>query len=157
MAVVVMVMSAMGFASLLVSLAVTVRPKIAPSVLDAYLELVQRSTAAHPATARSQARVPIMESERVVFVEESDPQRYVKLVASGEVDATLLDALSDYVKRQRKRLGPLSKDQETAIESLLMSIVNKISHPVMNQMRRFYETGEPDAAQNPQDPFDLEE
>jgi hypothetical protein len=27
------------------------------------------------------------------------------LVASGEVDETLLEALSDYVKRQRKRLG----------------------------------------------------
>jgi hypothetical protein len=46
-----------------------------------------------------------MEGERVVFTEESNPQRYVKLVASGEIDETLLDALSDYVKRQRKRLN----------------------------------------------------
>lgn len=51
-----------------------------------------------------------MEGERVVFTEEADPQRYIKLVASGDVDETLLDALTDYVKRQRKRLGltPLS-------------------------------------------------
>jgi hypothetical protein len=49
--------------------------------------------------------VPIMEGERVVFAEESDPQRYIKLVASGDIDETLLDALSDYLKRQRKRLG----------------------------------------------------
>jgi hypothetical protein len=28
----------------------------------------------------------------------------VKLVASGEVDDSLLEALEDYVKRQRKRL-----------------------------------------------------
>jgi hypothetical protein len=47
----------------------------------------------------------LMEGERVVFTEESDTQRYIKLVASGEVDETLLEALSDYVKRQRKRLG----------------------------------------------------
>jgi hypothetical protein len=33
-----------------------------------------------------------MEGERVVFIEESNPQRYVKLVASGEIDETLLDA-----------------------------------------------------------------
>jgi hypothetical protein len=46
-----------------------------------------------------------MEGERVVFTEESDPQRYVKLIASGELDESLLDGLSDYVKRQRKRLG----------------------------------------------------
>jgi hypothetical protein len=46
-----------------------------------------------------------MEGERVVFTEESDPQQYVKLIAIGEVDASLFDALSDYGKRQRRRLG----------------------------------------------------
>jgi len=58
-------------------------------------------TAAPP--ARSGVR--LMEGERVVFTEESDPERYIKLIASGELDESLLDALSDYVKRQRKRLG----------------------------------------------------
>jgi glutamyl-tRNA reductase len=48
--------------------------------------------------------------------------------------------------RQRKRLGPLTKDQEAAIESLLMSTVKKISHPLLSQMRRFYESSETDAA-----------
>jgi hypothetical protein len=46
-----------------------------------------------------------MEGERVVFTEETDPQTYVKLVASGAVDDSLLEALEDYVKRQRKRLS----------------------------------------------------
>jgi hypothetical protein len=46
-----------------------------------------------------------MAGERIVFTEETNPQQYVKLVASGEVDETLLDALQDYVKRQKKRLG----------------------------------------------------
>ena len=52
-----------------------------------------------------QAGVALMAGERIVFTEESDPERYVKLVAAGEIDETLLDALTDYVKRQRKRLG----------------------------------------------------
>jgi hypothetical protein len=39
-----------------------------------------------------------------VFTEENSPENYVKLVASGQVDATLLDAIEDYVKRQKKRL-----------------------------------------------------
>jgi hypothetical protein len=47
-----------------------------------------------------------MEGERVVFTEETDPANYVKLVASGAVDDSLLEALEDYVKRQRKRLNP---------------------------------------------------
>jgi len=40
-------------------------------------------------------------------------------------------------RKHRKRLGVLSAEQETAIEALLMSTVNKISHRVAGQMRRF--------------------
>jgi hypothetical protein len=43
--------------------------------------------------------------KRVVFAEEANPQNYLKLIASGNVDETLLEALEDYVKRQKKRLG----------------------------------------------------
>lgn len=46
----------------------------------------------------------IMEGERVVFTEETNPQNYLKLIASGEVDETMLEALEDYVKRQKNRL-----------------------------------------------------
>ncbi|HEV2834415.1 MAG TPA: hypothetical protein VGW58_03805, partial [Pyrinomonadaceae bacterium] len=59
--------------------------------------------------------------------------------------------------RQRKRLGVLSPEQEAAIEAMLMSTVNKISHPILNQMRRFYETTESDAVPPSKDIFDLEE
>jgi hypothetical protein len=38
-----------------------------------------------------------------------------------------------------------------------MSTVNKISHPILNQMRRFYESSEPEAVELPKDPFGLEE
>jgi hypothetical protein len=37
----------------------------------------------------------------------------VKLVVSGDVDEALLDALQDYVKRQKKRLG-VSHSKATA-------------------------------------------
>ncbi|WP_315807313.1 MULTISPECIES: hypothetical protein [unclassified Bradyrhizobium] len=56
---------------------------------------------------RKRERVTVMEGERVVFTEETNPQNYLKLIASGEVDETMLDALEDYVKRQKKRLGIL--------------------------------------------------
>jgi hypothetical protein len=52
----------------------------------------------------AQGKVAVMEGERIVFTEETNPQNYVKLVASGEVDNSLLEALEDYVKRQKKRL-----------------------------------------------------
>lgn len=53
----------------------------------------------------------LMEGERVVFTEETSPQTYIKLVANGTVDDILLEALEDYVKRQRKRL---QKKEEAA-------------------------------------------
>jgi glutamyl-tRNA reductase len=59
--------------------------------------------------------------------------------------------------RQRKKLGVLTKEQETAIAALLVSTVNKISHPILNQMRRFYETTDSDPIQPDDDLFKLEE
>jgi len=49
-------------------------------------------------------KVKIMDGERIAFTEEGHPGQYLKLIASGEVDDGLLEALEDYVKRQRKRL-----------------------------------------------------
>jgi glutamyl-tRNA reductase len=46
--------------------------------------------------------------------------------------------------RQRRRLGELSPEQERAVEALLISTVNKISHPVIQQMRRSFESGQGD-------------
>lgn len=61
------------------------------------------------ATLREARAAPIpgaqlMSGERVVFVEEGGPSQYLKLIACGELDATMLEALEDYVKRQKKRL-----------------------------------------------------
>ena len=49
-------------------------------------------------------KVKIMEGERVAFTEELEPGNYLKLVASGDLNDFLLEALEDFVKRQRKRL-----------------------------------------------------
>ena len=43
-------------------------------------------------------------------------------------------------RKQRKRLGVLSAEQETAIEALLMTTVNKVSLSAVAQMRRLIET-----------------
>jgi glutamyl-tRNA reductase len=104
------------------------------------------------------------EAERAELIVQSEVMQFqqtLRLMDVGPSIGAMRDKFQDVARaelaRQRKRLGPLTKDQETAIESLLMSIVNKISHPVMNQMRRFYETGESDDAETPQDPTGLED
>jgi hypothetical protein len=72
----------------------------APEDNDDNDEVVEDRTPPPP-----KGKVRVMEGERVVFTEEIDPQTYVKLIASGFVDDGLLEALEDYVKRQRKRLN----------------------------------------------------
>ncbi|HKN83066.1 MAG TPA: glutamyl-tRNA reductase, partial [Pyrinomonadaceae bacterium] len=83
------------------------------------------------------------EAERAELIVQSEVMQFqqtLRLMDVGPSIGAMREKFQDVARselaRQRKRLGPLTKDQETAIESLLMSIVNKISHPVMSQMRR---------------------
>jgi hypothetical protein len=57
-----------------------------------------------PAEPLPSIGVKIMSGERVAFVEESGPDQYLKLVVAGQMDETLLEALEDFIKRQKKRL-----------------------------------------------------
>jgi len=103
------------------------------------------------------------EAERAELIVQSEVMQFqqkLRLMDIGPSIGALRQNMQDIARaelaRQRKRLGPLTQDQESAIESLLLSTVNKISHPILNQMRRFYEGGEPDNAAT-KDPFGLEE
>jgi hypothetical protein len=71
-----------------------------------------------PPIPPNQPRVNPMDGERIVFTEESDPQVYLKVVASGEVGELLLDALDDYVRRQRRRLAAQSAKAATSDEPI---------------------------------------
>ena len=53
----------------------------------------------------TKANVGVAEGERIAFIEENEPGQYLKLIVSGSVDDMMLEALEDYVKRQRKRLS----------------------------------------------------
>ena len=104
------------------------------------------------------------EAERAELIVQSEVMQFqqtLRLMDVGPSIGALRQKLQDVARaemvRQRKRLGPLTKEQEAAVESLLMSTVNKISHPILNQMRRFYETSEADTTEQPADPFGLEE
>jgi len=72
-----------------------------------------------PKPRSSTKEISVMEGERVVFTEESNPRKYVKLVANGEIDETLLDALSSYVERQRNRLSGAAERPRGSIPRLI--------------------------------------
>ena len=89
------------------------------------------------------------EAERAELIVQSEVMQFqqsLRLMDIGPTIGALRDQMHEVARaemaRQRKRLGVLTTEQESAIEALLMSTVNKISHPILNQMRRFYETTE---------------
>jgi glutamyl-tRNA reductase len=104
------------------------------------------------------------EAERAELIVRSEVMQFqqsLRLMDVGPSIGALREKFQDIARaelaRQRKRLGPLTKEQEDAVESLLMSTVNKLSHPILNQMRRFYGTSDAAAAAAPNDLFDPEE
>src|SRR5687768_1491560 len=104
------------------------------------------------------------EAERAELIVQSEVMQFqqsLRLMDVGPTIGALREKLQEVARlemvRQRKRLGVLTNEQETAIEALLISTVNKISHPILNQMRRFYETTETDEVLPEKDIFGLEE
>src|SRR6476620_10372614 len=86
------------------------------------------------------------EAERAELIVQSEVMQFQQSLRAMDIGPTigalrqkLQQVARAEMERQRKRLGSLTPDQEAAIEALLMSTVNKISHPVLNQMRRSYE------------------
>lgn len=65
-------------------------------------EAAQNRRDAHAETAKG--KVPLMEGERVIFMDEVGPGQYLKVVASGPLDSSLIEAMEDFTKRRKKRL-----------------------------------------------------
>jgi glutamyl-tRNA reductase len=104
------------------------------------------------------------EAERAELIVQSEVMQFqqaLRLMDMGPTIGALREKLHEMARaemdRQRKKLGPLTIEQEAAVEALLMSTVNKISHPILNQMRRFYEASETDQLQAPKDIFGFDD
>ena len=104
------------------------------------------------------------EAERAELIVQSEVMQFQQSLRAMDIGPTigamrqkLQELARAEMARQRKRLGTLTPEQEAAIEALLMSTVNKISHPVLNQMKRSYEISDADTVQALRDIFGLEE
>jgi glutamyl-tRNA reductase len=97
----------------------------------------------------------IIESEILEF------QQSLRNLDIGPTIGALREKLQDIARaefeRQRSKLGNLSPEQERAIEAMLQSTINKISHPVITRMRHSFEMEEQDSIQAWRDIFGLEE
>jgi glutamyl-tRNA reductase len=104
------------------------------------------------------------EAERAELIVESEIMQFqqtLRVLDIGPTIGALRNKLHDIARseltRQRNRLGPLTAEQESAIEALLVSIVNKISHPMLSHMRRSFDASDADTIQAWRDIFGLEE
>lgn len=97
----------------------------------------------------------IVESEIMQF------QQSMRALRQGPTIGALRQTLQEIARvellRQRSKLGQLTPEQETAIEALLMSTVNKISHPVLSQMRQSPQESDTEDVQAWREMFGLEE
>ena len=85
------------------------------------------------------------EAQRAELIVDSEVMQFQQALRALDIGPTLgalRQKLQDIARaeldRQRNRLGALSPEQESAIEAMLLATVNKISHPVLNHMRRSY-------------------
>ena len=104
------------------------------------------------------------EAERAELIVESEIMQFqqtLRVLDIGPTIGALRNKLQDIAKseltRQRNRLGPLTAEQEAAVEALLVSTVNKISHPLLTHMRRSYDASDAETIQAWRDIFGLEE
>lgn len=101
------------------------------------------------AVVASNIREREREAERAEAIIETEVMRFEECLRKmeigpqiGQLRKEFQDMARKELARQRGRLGNLTPEQERAIEQLLLSTVNKISHPVVTQMRRSLEAGE---------------
>jgi glutamyl-tRNA reductase len=100
-------------------------------------------------------------AERIVEGEAAEFQRTLRNLDIGPAIAALKEKLRriaiEECARQRGRLGHLTPEQERAVEQMVVSAVNKISHPLIQRMRRSFETGDDENMRAWLDSFGLED
>jgi glutamyl-tRNA reductase len=105
------------------------------------------------------------EAERAELIIESEVMQFQQSLRTLDIGPTLgalrgklQEIARSEMSRQRQRLGALTPEQERAIEALLMSTVNKISHPIIYRLKSSYDAGDnSEDAQAWRDIFGLEE
>jgi glutamyl-tRNA reductase len=103
------------------------------------------------------------EAERAELIVDSEVMQFQQALRTLDLGPTLgalrqklQDIARGELARQRQRLGELTPEQERAVETLLLSTVNKISHPIIHRLKSSYDAGENADVQTWRDIFGLE-
>ncbi len=104
------------------------------------------------AVVKANRREREREAERAEFIIESEVQQFAKHLRAldmgprvQEVKELLSQMALAELKRNRKRLGELSLEQEQALQTILIpALVNKLSHPLILHLRSVARDGDAD-------------
>ncbi|MFL6256519.1 MAG: glutamyl-tRNA reductase [Pyrinomonadaceae bacterium] len=97
----------------------------------------------------------IVEAEVAEFWKSLHDLRTGPTIAS--LKGRLQEIAGEELRRRRALLGPLSPEQERAVERMLASAVNKISHPLIQRLRHSLEAGDEESVRVWRDCFRLED
>ncbi|HEX7175585.1 MAG TPA: glutamyl-tRNA reductase [Pyrinomonadaceae bacterium] len=85
-------------------------------------------------------------AEQIVEAETAQFHKAMRALEIGPVIASLKGKMrriaEEEFRRQRARLGDLTPEQERAVEQMLAATVNRISHPLIERLRRSFDTGD---------------
>jgi glutamyl-tRNA reductase len=97
----------------------------------------------------------------IVEAEVAEFRKSLREIDLGPTIASLKGRLHDIageeLRRRRAGLGDLSPEQERAVERILASAVNKISHPLIQCLRFSLEAGDEEAVRAWRDSFGIED
>ena len=96
----------------------------------------------------------IVQEEVIRFRKDLRTREFGRVI--GAVGARMQQIARAELVQQRPRLGSLTAAQEKAVESLLISTVNKVAHPVMSELRSLVEMGAEQNAKAWLEIFDLD-
>jgi glutamyl-tRNA reductase len=94
---------------------------------------------------RQQRRIEAARAEAIIAAEVAEFQKSLQILDIGETLGLLRTKMQEMARaefsKNRAKLGALTIEQELAMEKLLISTVNKISHPVLYGLRHTEEQG----------------
>ncbi|HEX6623599.1 MAG TPA: glutamyl-tRNA reductase [Pyrinomonadaceae bacterium] len=114
------------------------------------------------AVVASNLREREREAARAEEIVETEAAEFLKALHRLDIGPTVLGLKErlraiarEEFRRRRSSLGDLSPEQERAVEQVLAATVNKISHPLIQRLRRSFDTGDDGAVRAWRDSFNL--
>ena len=116
------------------------------------------------AVVASNLREREREAARAEEIAETEATEFLKSLRKLDIGPTVVSLkeklrviAQEEFRLRRSSLGDLSPEQERAVEQVLAATVNKISHPLIQRLRRSFDAGDDGAVRAWRDSFGLED